>query len=97
MQATYVLKPFPFRIVAFVCGLLAAATIGAGGGYWLKSLDHQGSSAAAAATTVRVPSMVGENAQPDTSATLTATQPSLIGENGRVSQPAQKLREGHRR
>ena len=94
MQATYVLKPFPFQIVAFVCGLLAAAIIGAAGGYWLKGLDHPGSAAAATVIGDRLPSMVGENAVAD--ATLTQ-QPSLVGENGRVEPTAQKLREGHRR
>jgi hypothetical protein len=63
MQATYTLKPFPFQFFAFVCGVLAAAIIGGLGGYWLKSLDnHASSTAAAAVTTVRIPSMVGENA-----------------------------------
>lgn len=66
MQATYLLKPFPFRIVALACGLLAAAIIGGTGGYWLKSLDHKGSSAAAApATTARGSATVGENARQD--------------------------------
>lgn len=63
MQATYQLKPFPFQIVVFVCGLLAAAIIGGLGGYWVKSLDHRASAGGAATITVRVPSMVGENAR----------------------------------
>jgi len=96
MQATYSLKRFPFQIVAFACGLLAAAIIGAAGGYWLRSLDHQASSTPAATTSL--PSVVGENARADAIDRLMATtQPSLVGEKGRLSQPAQKLREGHKR
>src|SRR2546425_1412561 len=80
MQATYELKPFPFQIVAIVCGLLAAAIIGAAGGYWLKGFDHPGSAAAATVTADRLPSMVGENARQSTAAGSVA-QASLVGEN----------------
>jgi hypothetical protein len=97
MQATDPLKRFPTQIVAFACGLLAAAIVGAAGGYALRSFDHQATSTAAAATTSRVSSMVGENARADAIDSVVATQPSLVGENGQLSQPAQKLREGHRR
>ncbi len=112
MQATYELKPFPFQIVAFVCGLLAAAIIGAAGGYWLKSLDLQ-RTPAAAATTVQQPSLVGENASQPTAVYGAAGVASMVGENARqdgtVSTqpvldrwesrliPSEKLREGHRR
>jgi hypothetical protein len=96
MQATYELKPFPFQIVVFVFALLAAVIIGGLGGYWVKSLDHQGTSAAAAVTTVRQPSLVGENAAQSIGGV------SMVGENAREengwfgTSPA-KLREGHRR
>ncbi len=81
MQATYVLKPFSFRIVALVCGLMAAAIIGAAGGYWLKSLDFQRTSAAAAVP-VQQPSLIGENAS---QSAATVLQPSLVGENASQS------------
>ncbi len=113
MQATYELKPFPFQIVAFVCGLLAAAVIGGAGGYWLKGFDHPGSPAAATVIADRLPSMVGENARQNAVAgsvpqaslvgenaiadATVAQQSSLVGENGRIEPTAQKIREGHRR
>lgn len=113
MQATYELKPFPFQIVAIVCGLLAVAIIGAAGGYWLKGFDHPGSAAAATVTTDRLPSMVGENAQQSTAAgsvsqaslvgenavadATIAQQASVVGENGRAQTAPEKLRDGHRR
>ncbi len=112
MQATYELKPFPFQIVALVCGLLAAAIIGAAGGYWLKGFDHPGSAAAATVTSDRRPSMVGENARQTTASGL-VPQASLVGENARQDAtvstqrildgwekrvaPIEKLRESHRR
>jgi hypothetical protein len=112
MQATYVLKPFSFRIVALVCGLMAAAIIGAAGGYWLKSLDFQRTSAAASAT-VQQPSLVGENASQASAVYGTAAVASMVGENARQDAagsiqpvldrwegrliPSEKLREGHRR
>jgi hypothetical protein len=96
MQATYELKPFPFQIVAIVCGLLAAVIIGAAGGYWLKGFDHPGSAAAATVTTDRLPSMVGENASQSTVA-ASGPQASLVGEHGQVQQTPEKLRESHRR
>lgn len=76
MQATYELKPFPFQAVAFVFALLAAVIIGGLGGYWVKSVDHKGASAAAAVTTVRQPSLIGENAA------QTAAQSSFLYEQG---------------
>ncbi|HYS02599.1 MAG TPA: hypothetical protein VET82_09615 [Candidatus Eisenbacteria bacterium] len=113
MQATYELKPFPFQIVAIVCGLLAVAIIGAAGGYWLKGFDHPGSAAAATVTADRPTSMVGENAQQSTAAgsvgqasvvgenaVADATIPqqaSLVGENGQVLPTPEKLRDSHRR
>jgi hypothetical protein len=112
MQATYELRPFPFQIVAIVCGLLAAVIIGSAGGYWLKGFDHPGS-AAAATVTARLPSMVGENAQQSTAAgsvgqasvvgenavadATIAQQASLVGENGQVQPTPEKLRDSHRR
>jgi hypothetical protein len=96
MQATYELKPFPFRIVAIVCALLAAVVIGAAGGYWLKGFDRPGSAAAATVTTDRLPSMVGENASQTTLA-ASVPQASLVGENGRGQTTTERLHEGRRR
>lgn len=92
MQATYQLKPFPFQVFALVFAVLAAAIIGGLSGYWLKSLDHQATSpAVAAATTVRLPSMVGENAGQATAARPDAIDRLLAAQS--ATQSANSLYE----